>query len=44
MSKVNLESNEIHDFYDKTHVDEKWFFTSEATFRLYLAPGEAQPK
>jgi hypothetical protein len=44
MSKVNLESNEIHDFYDRIHVDEKWFFISEATFRLHLAPGEAQLK
>jgi hypothetical protein len=43
-SKVNLESNEIHDFYDSVHVDEKWFYISDATLRIYLAPGEEPPK
>jgi len=44
MSKVNLETNEIHDFYDSVHVDEKWFFISEASLRMYLAPGEEPPQ
>jgi len=44
MSKVNLETNEIHDFYDSVHVDEKWFFISEASLRMYLAPGEERPE
>lgn len=30
--------------YDEVYVDEKWFFITEKTYRLYLAKGEKAPK
>ena len=32
------------DFYDRVHIDEKWFYLTQIKERYYLAPGEEPPK
>jgi hypothetical protein len=35
---------EFHSFYDHVHIDEKWFFVSEKSLRVYLASDEEIPQ
>jgi hypothetical protein len=45
VTKVNQVNNHhFHPFYDSVHVNEKWFFISEKTLRVYCIPGEKVPE
>jgi hypothetical protein len=41
---LDIATEQYHDYYDSVHVDEKWFFITEAQLRMYLVPGEAPPQ
>ena len=43
VSKLDLAVDKWTDFYDSVHVDEKWFFITEAQLHMYLAPNEEAP-
>ena len=43
VSKYNPDDNTFHSFYNSVHVDEKWFFLTEAQLRLYIATDEDAP-
>jgi hypothetical protein len=45
VTKLNqVNDHHFHPFYDGVHVDEKWFFISEKTVRVYCIPGEKVPE
>lgn len=33
----------FQDFYDRVHIDEKWFYMTEINSKMYLVPGEEPP-
>jgi hypothetical protein len=41
----NLDLEDLHyrAYFDSVHIDEKWFFLTEAQLKLYLVPGESAP-
>jgi hypothetical protein len=43
VANLNIVSGQYHDYFDLVHVDEKWFFLTEAQLSLYLVPGEPVP-
>ena len=42
--KLNISDKEYDDFLNSIHVDEKWFFLTEEDWKVYLTPGEKQPR
>jgi hypothetical protein len=44
VAHMNLDMETYHHYYDFVHVDEKWFFLTEADLFAYLVPGEAPPE
>jgi hypothetical protein len=45
VTKLNeVNDHHFHPFYDSVHVDEKWFFITEKTLRVYCIPGEKVPE
>ena len=43
VSKYDANDNMFDGFYNSVHVDEKWFFLTEAQLRLYIATDEDAP-
>ncbi len=45
VTKLNqVNDHHFHPFYNKVHLDEKWFSVSEKTLRVYCIPGEKVPE
>ena len=43
VANLDLDSEQYHDYFDSVHLDEKWFFMTEAQLNMYLVPGEEPP-
>jgi hypothetical protein len=41
--RVGISPPSFQDFYDRVHIDEKWFYMTETESRMHLAPGENPP-
>jgi hypothetical protein len=44
VANLDIVSGQYHDYFALVHVDEKWFFLTEAQLSLYLVPGELVPE
>jgi hypothetical protein len=44
VANIDIATGDFHGYFDSVHVDEKWFFLTEAQLHLYLVPGKPVPE